>query len=281
MRIVTTLNENEHIVGITSALEAGGYNPIYWDKSRKPAFDMFDEIRPDILICESKEIDKATEIAINEYKTKVVLFGMYFNKQITPSLLCYPSDITKANIERIHKSDIPYVQLQKAADAAKYINGTYMEEYASDALYISDSVQNAIQYIDPLHEIAEQHRLRIVGHVKLPMAEYIGQVNLPQLCSLIKSTNIGIDLGGRHLYDYIINKIFCVTTLEQDYMPNIKEFERFAKEPKLRKKFVKEAYQQVKDNHTYFHRTKEVFDQIGYPEIGVKLLEVLGNKVND
>lgn len=278
MKIVVVQRENDIIEGVVGAFAAIKENVMVWDKQQRSALDMFDELKPDILICEGIDLDDGIKIALSEYPTKLVLFSVSAPVDINPALLCLPPQFDANQAKMLNTRNLPITQLGQAANLAKFCNGKYVPGYASDILYISD-----MQWVgSPIPGVIEhllKHKLKIIGPHRMPYPEYVGNCSLATLCDIMKSTTIGFDFIHKHTYDYAINKVFCVATEPSEFCPQIQsidEIEKYLGAEKLRKKHIKEAYKYVK-GHTYFHRAAKMCEILELDWLGKRLLETAKN----
>lgn len=287
MKIVIGAGQNENVAGVAGSLASIGEQVIIWDKARKPAIDMFDEIHPDVLIVESKDVDKALLIGLDDNRqTKVALFGMFAPAGVNPTVMCFPSELSKVQVDMLTKAQkTPWLQMQPAANVAQFYNGKYTPDYDTDFLFISDIEYNLVgATLGVLSELTDKYKTRIIGPNRLPFAEYCGHTTLAGICNAIKSTKIGVDFYGKHLYDYAINRVCCISSLKNDIVPVIDpslDLKELVESKKLRDKYVRQAYNVVREKHTYFHRTNELFAMLGHEEIGKLCMAKLDEVVHD
>ncbi len=287
MKIIATAPNMPEMQGLASTFTALEYNFMFWDKKAKPTFDMFDEIKPDVIILTAADVDQTVVAALQEYKaTKVVFFGVTVPDGITPSLMSYPRKLSTPQLAKINSGGLPYVQIQPAADVAKFSKGKYNKQHTSEILYIT-----GLPYQETLipHILCSllDYDIKIVGPRPIPFAEYVGNVNLKILCDLMKSTQIGLDFMGLHTLDYAANKVFCLSSDKNDVVPYFTQesykddIARFLNNHKLMDKHIESAYDHVISSHTYFHRTADVLNGLGYDKEAKKCIEYLEKHLND
>lgn len=283
MKIVCTVNSNRLIVGLASALSSiDGMNVVYWHPRVKNAIDMCDELQPDMILCETSEVDPALRMALDSYpQIQVVLFGIAAGN-IKPSIVCFPSHIPKAHMKAIVQDKFQAIQIQNAANVAQFYRGEYNPAYASDALYISDE-QLIAEAFGMLLDIGQKHRLRVIGPSRLNIPQYVGGGSLNAVCSTIRSARVGLDFTGNFVHDFAINKIPCLSPIQSDVSimltPGL-DISKYLFEEKLRKKLVKQAYEITASGHTFYHRIDELFTELGQPEVGQKALAKLESILN-
>ena len=288
MKVVCSINSNDVQQGLGAALSAMvGVQIFQWDATRIPSLDMLDSIKPDLLICESKEIDRALQIGLEENKSvKLVVFGVHCPGGIIPSLLVAPPTLTPQQIGMINVNNkYQMVQIPPAANLVHLYGGKSLASLASDFLYISDLLpENVMPYLDTMHQVGEKHALRIAGPVKLPLVQYCGMVQLPTMCDMIKSTKIALDIGNKHLLDYAVNKTFCISTQANELFPVLSDgvdIKKFLTDPKLRNKYIKEAYATTIVKDTYFHRVADMMEKLGCPDMAQAATNSLNKVINE
>ncbi len=283
MKIVCTVNSNRLIVGLASALATiEGMNVIYWHPQVKNAIDMCDEIQPDMILCETAEVDPSLRIALDLYpQIQVVLFGIA-NGNINPAIVCFSNHIPREHMNVIVQGKFKAIQIQNAANVAQFYRGEPNHIYASDVLYISDE-QLIPQTFGMLLDIGKKHKLRVIGPSRLGIPQYVGGGSLNAVCSTIRSARIGLDLTGNFTYDFAINKVPCVSPIKSDaailLTPDV-DITKYIKEDKLRKKLIRQAYEVTAGGHTFYHRVDELFKELGQPEVGQKALAKLESILN-
>jgi hypothetical protein len=288
MRIVLMNFNNDVAFGLMCALESIENQCVMWDKRVKPAYDMFDELKPDLLLCGTGDVDETIVRALEEYKqTKVIFFGFGTPVGLNPALICYPPQLSDSQISIINPKHIPYVRLDVAANVARFCGGHNVEKYHSDILFISDNpnINEAVMSI--FANLIQDFRAKILGPIHLGIPYYLGNAQLNVLCDNIKSTKCGLDFMNKHVYDYFINKVFCLSFDSEEFAPRLTpenfsdEIRRFMSSDKLRAKHTKIAFQTIREKHTYFHRLKDVFDTLGYEDLGKAALVKLDKVLKD
>lgn len=285
MKIVCTVNANESIVGVASTLSAMGdiAQTYSWNQATNSSLDMIDELHPDIIMCESREIDAGLVMGLTENPSiKLVCFGMSVPASVTPALICFPNELKPEHIKLINRKQYPAIQIAPAANIARFYNGVYNKQCESDIFYLSDiPAQTIYPKIGVLSSVIDSARLRILGPVKLPLSQYCGNASLETLCNAMKSTKVALDVNGTHMYDYAINKVCCCSTVESSFLPKMEDILKYVTEEKLRKKAIKNAYEHVSSNHTYFHRLRDIFTLIGHEEMAISTMSKLSQVLHD
>jgi hypothetical protein len=271
MKIVATHHLDEQFIGIASTLTSMQSKFFFWQKEVKPTLDMFDELKPDVLICRTVDLDQTVLMALTEYpKTKLVIFGINAQTRIAPSLICYPENLSDERIQKLNPGNIPYLKFRQAANLAKYNRGKHIETYSSDILYMSDIPDISHTLIPNVIFSLLDRKLKIVGDVSMGgVAEYLGAVDSKVASDMMASTTLAIDFLNKHYLDYAVNKVFTISSEKNDIVPMfteesyLQDIDKYLSSDKLRNKYVKQAFDHTINGHTYFHRVKEIFDAIG------------------
>jgi len=278
MRIVVVPNSNPSIVGIASALATiEGVQIAAWEPSNKPAMDMFDELQPELLVCESKTVNQEIQHVLREHPdTKTILFGVS-TANINPAIVCFPNIMTEAQVKMVARDKFPVTQIQFAANVAQLYKGDADPNYKSDLLLISDEVLGEDK-LQILSEYIDKYRVRVIGPARIPVPQYVGLGNIRDMVACIKSTKIGLDLTGKYAYDFAMNKIPCLSPNKEISIDTI---EPYLENTKKRRKHINEAYQATVSANTYYHRVHQLFSAINMNEIADKSLETLERIIND
>jgi len=270
MKIILSHSQNDLFQGLGATFFAMGEQATFWEKGSKPTLDMLEEIQPDIVILHDYEVDETAVIGAQDYsQTKFVVVGHNFRDDFKPALVCVDKETENAN---------PIMVCRPAANLAKYCSGKKLEEHASDLFFLSD-FDTSGSIIPNILTTLDKHRIRVVGDFPIPIPQYVGRDNLATINNLIASTKIAIDFTGKHHLDYAINKVFCLSSEENDVVTSfgLEDYEsqvfKYLDVEKLRSKEVKKAYKKVLDTSaTYFHRAEELFIKLGNKEAAAKAI---------
>lgn len=269
--------------GLTASLSLVS-NMRLWFKEKKPVFDMFDEIGPDILICQDSDIDDSIIQALKEYQdTKLILIGSHIPEGLIPDILCVPFELMDFQ-KKLLTETVPHVIiLVNHANIAQYRKGNYNPKFESDILYLTTNIEeNNLDTIEKLLHPNKDYKVKICGINNIATPEYLGQINISQACDLMASTKICMDFNGHITKDAATNKTFCLSNFENDLFPYydgvedmFKKIDKFLKNEKKRKQIVKKAYKTVIEDDTYLHKTIEIFEQLGFDNQARETEEIL------
>lgn len=226
---------------------------------------MFAEQKPDIVLIEQQDIDKALVMAVNTYPdVPIILFGVHCPSCLKIAAMCLPS-FTAQHVK--DNTDVPNIEIQPAADITRWQTGFYTESMKSDILYVSTSpctVSNTYFINTVLTSLP--YKIKIVGSAKIDSALWCGYVSRKDIANFIASTKICLNFADSELYNLIYSRAFVLTSnTNQDLMPKFESVEEFLRlvdqyvvEERIRRKYIKTAHKVVIADHTYFHRIIEL-----------------------
>lgn len=248
MKISFAQNNSPLTQGLAATLSYCGHDTILWDKHIKPTFDMFEEFKPDIVMCYTKDIDNCLVDAIKEYQKPCVVL----------------------ETEGIFEPFIAFNPLP-ASNPVQYGKAMPLLRYKTDVMYFS--------YIEtlkgiPFLDILTEYNFKIFGPKKIPYPQYLGYLpNIKEYSNAMRSTKVFIDING---YDVLNASLLGINTISYGLNPliypnNFRSFTSISeltehlnyklKHPKFdikQKEFALE--------NTFFHRVYELFQKLGNPD---------------
>lgn len=282
MKIIASKKIKKNIIeGILLVLTKIGYDCYIWDRNIKPFFDMLDEQKPNILFIPPDE-EHALSIGQSEKIFKTVFFGLGEPKGKS-DLWCIPYPNKK--IEQERKSYI----FNNYANTIKYA-GKIDESplYSYDLVYFTEDCPIKNKYIIQLLELISSKqniKLGIFGDNPLPFNEYLGKVSNKDKAALMKNCKIGIDLFGENYMDFALFHKPCITPFNNTIFPPCINIQDIINRIHIylyndldfdRTLYGKKAYENIiAQKLTDCHVTAEIFNKLGYKEIGDKCLGLL------
>jgi hypothetical protein len=197
---------------------------------------------------------------------------------------------------------IPINHHMLAADVLAYTNGQKMPQFECDLAFVGGywpyKAQNIDTYLLSLCNNFD-YRIKIFGNAHWPVAQYCGFIPdelvrhalasatiCPQLHEP-HSTVYGFDMSER-TFKLLANKCFVISDYVEglnklfgDDLVMAKSPEEFKKlvdhylaNPDERQGYIDRGYNKVMDEHTYFHRCRDVFQNLGFTQHANDLMEV-------
>jgi len=289
LKIIASSKINKNFIdGILLVLTKIGCECYFWDKTKKPFFDMLDEKKPDILLLMSNE-EPALMNGQNESKFKTILFGL--NKPQTKyDLWCKPILLENEDL----KQEKIFI-LNEYANTLKYSGDLYESStHSYDIVYFVEKllfINNANQIMNManfvFNNISTFNNVRtgIWGEIPLHFNEYIGQINNKDKRLVMHNSKIGLDFCGENCMDFALFKVPCITL--EDRLPiffscfTLKDiFDKLNMLYKMtdieRKNYGTLTYDYIFRNElTDYHITSKILKQLGYNDLGEKCLKIM------
>lgn len=211
-----------------------GHEFIFWDMARKPAFDMFDELEPDIFIGTTYDLDRATIKCIKTRpEMKVILFGSAHGPLLFDiDQKAFPVHLTEREefdkIKRlkdetgqpefvfIHHhpnlvsqtmsswekiAGVKYLGIMNAADTFDYYDGCRDEALECDLAFVGGywdyKARNLDRFLLPLCASGD-YSIKIFGNKKWPVAQYGGLIPTKMVKNLFSSAKICPNVSEPH-----------------------------------------------------------------------------------
>jgi len=273
MKFVINLSPTRLSHGIASSLGClTNADVMYWHSHGTSIMDMFDEIQPDILLCEPELLrGEEISIAIARYpNTKLVCLGTC-DKELNAHFVIGDSNNPK----------VPSVFFADGAMIAQINNGKYDPKLDSEVMIYTDYIKISDDTNDFISLLCEKYRTKIFGSKKISVPNYLGNIDLPTRSNAIASTKVYVDLDGGSWYDAATIGTLATThssrkqnivksfSSVQELQENVKELMSIEnREPKI--KLAKAAVR----NQTYFEPVCDMLSFFDLKEYVDQLKEI-------
>jgi hypothetical protein len=234
-----------HRSGWYKALLYFGHNVVFWSEEQKPAFDMFDEFKPDILIVDPDHLTKAVfKCLLNSPHIIIVTEpGLYIDDNITDLRIkpehtyLLATDNQKKNLNRC-KDELknPLFLVSKnmgtdiigthsgwntkgfvvlscplAFDSLTYTKATFNKNYECDISYVGGYHPNKMVKLNKIFEIFKEYHknynIKIFGDKEWSLPCYCGYINDNNLLDLFVSSKVNLNILHPYAeYDFEINE---------------------------------------------------------------------------
>jgi len=190
--------------------------PIFWNPASKPIMDMFDEVKPDIVISAGEIfLDKATKFAKKAYpKTIMICAGPIEDYLVEPNFC----------IGEYQHKNLPLLAFGDGPMVGKIGNPSVEQHLKSDVVCITSNIREfteldnqIIQYLGSMSSIV----FKAFGTNKIPVKNYLGIVDHQTEADAINSSKIVLDLDGGSGYDGLWLKKNVITTKQIDFSTRI------------------------------------------------------------
>lgn len=306
-------------IGIAKVLALGNNDVTLWDKSYKPVFDAFDEKNPEILFIDSEQINDQIVRCIKENGASLQVVvkanpnakGAEIRRveEIEPELV-YTTNLEKI-VEESHKNWLMNVEsVLPATNVVDYINGGKVEEFASQVCCISEftdeNVEFKLKWLHYLCDSRNSFRVKVFSNRRLDIIQNLGYLHVSHHKHMLRSAAISLNLTDPDEYDYpysvcheifdlMANKGFALSNISpalEEVFDNdevmffdsektmLHQIEHYLKYPEERVPFIQRGYENVINNHTYFHRADQIFNLLGV-DLPSKPLDTLERITND
>jgi len=225
-------------LGYARALAACGHDVVLWDIHTKPAIDIFDEFKPDLVWIQSYNIERGLFRAILEHpETKIIVtasdWGQYSDtiniekypiQRASPTELdwielfikngrkldlitChYHDNSMKTTHEYWIKNGFNVRGLPCAADISDYTSGRFMPELESDICFIGGYWPKKGEILDkwliPLCSPELNLNIKIFGNRGWGVPQYCGNLDTKYVRHAFKSAKLCVNLSEPHAHEY-------------------------------------------------------------------------------
>ena len=263
MKIVISKTNDPYLQGIIAAM-ALSHDVIVWEDKYKPFFDMMEELKPNIVVCQSHQITAQMFQTLQKHNTKLIVDGLGNWTDIKPDLILFqnkPSDIVIKNL-----GDIKYYCVERCANTAQYRGGSYHKSLKSDVLVITDDFTPEME--QDIWRLIDKYQVKIVGKNKIHLPTYLGNASHAAIMDLMKSTKIALDYNEHMLYNYIYNSVFCITSVPNQFCwygnDVVQLVDKYIDKPQCRQNKKKKARQLLlKEKRVYEDKVVDIFNLLG------------------
>ena len=238
-----------------------------WFSMAKPAMDMFDEAKPDILIVDGQKLrSPEINIASSRYpNTKIISIGEVKDNITSPHLsLANPS---QAN-------NFPSIPFFGGAMLGAIGNAQQTEEMKSEVLCITDYLDlEKEENIAYLKFVCENYNAKFFGSKRVPVVSYLGTVTPAQKASSLASTSVYLDLDGESWHDaaWLGKEVVSVSENSLNHFSGIEDLKEKLDFCLSRKGSAATEIKASVINTTYFDLSYELLNFLGLPNQGMFL----------
>lgn len=193
MKFIISLAPTRLSHGIASSLNCiEGIEVIFWDPANKPVMDMFDEVKPNVILCYPEYLNlQEMEIAISRYpETGIVCLGDA-PKGIRAHMATGASE----------SPEVPSLGFVDGAMIAQVNRGEYDSKLKSEIMIFTDYIDLDAKKKEMIETLCNIYNVKIFGSKKINLVNYLGNVDLPTRSHAMASTDLYVDLGDNTWYD--------------------------------------------------------------------------------
>jgi hypothetical protein len=280
---------------LESINEVTDIESIYWDSSKKPIIDMFDEVRPEIIMLHESQLDDAFAVVAQEFDFKYVLIAEKLPAQLSkppdavittaPFLQNFPEHYS--NLDSVFSSPIPshVMEVKHLTRLAQIHGGSYNSNMKSEVLVDTTGIEINDIIFDTLSFLTSNYKTKIIGNSVVKLHHYLGIINIFERANFIKSTQVMVDFNGSGVWDASYLRVPSITVNNADN-PHILQFNSIPElknnidsilgKKLVRDKYIDLCYKEVLKGNTYHHFTAELFKNINEPDIADCLTTYVG-----
>jgi len=289
MKIISTPLSDRYD-GIINASAEVFDKVVLWEPHAKPMFDLFDEVKPDVVYCDIKYVTKSFMSACKQYEdVKLVLFAEGIPRDFEPDLVCAQPNLSPMLKKHLELGGHKVEYIHDYADIIMYWTGEADDTIASDIAFVSngDMASSPVQKIELFSTVGRLGQLKIAGSSRIPIPQYIGTIKDDRIVSFLKSTKIAIDWNGENLLTCAANGIFTMSTIPNDLFPHItvdnaaEIIPKTLKNGKFMRRTSRKAQQQVLRSGTCYHRLMQITSALELDEYTKKAQSLLDSKLEE
>lgn len=216
------------------AFKFANYDAFLWNIKQKSIFDMFDEIKPDLVFLQGYNLTPGVVSLLEEYpETKLVIrvsdwseWNNKLNREKYPVLKAGEEEIKLLTaIQKLknplllhthHHPDwlkqthgfwiangFDIISIMNCADVFSYCNGKYQENLDTDIVFIGGYWPYKAQKLDKwILPLTQKHKMRIFGNQSWPTSKYCGFIPEEQTRHVLKSAKVCPSIHEPHSTEF-------------------------------------------------------------------------------
>jgi hypothetical protein len=198
------------------AFQELNHNVAIWTAD-KPAFDIFDEEEPDLLICDEKDVTVNLSKCLAEYDYVKTAFHVnnvnhienFYNiiNKCTPDILFS---------DKITDTSFATLAIPPAFDDS-IVNKEDKPGFGSDIVVVGNYDITHQKYVLPFCD--GKHNIRIFGCSELPLSQYVGTTTKTDRYHIYKNSKISLVFDEEQLYTAVGCGGFAVANFENELSP--------------------------------------------------------------
>ena len=273
MKIVTSLLPDRYVGMQQVGVKLLDKDFIFWEPDKKPMFDMLEDIQPDVILIDLKYVDESVVEASKSTKAKLILFGNGVPQDLNVRAVCTVPSVSPIVKKHLENGDHKVTYIKDYADVCTIFGGEVDPLLQCDIGYIShdknpDKLMKKLEIFSALNN----HNLKIVGNVKIPIPKFLGGIKTNRISSFMKSCKILIDYDGDILLDAAANGAFVLSNTINSLYPILdsENIKKFLSPDSPRNKIAKNRQATILANDTCYHRFAQLMTDIDELDIAEK-----------
>lgn len=262
-------------------IRAGISEPISWNNKAKPAFDAFDELKPDIFLVSDYDLEPVDIKCLNEFRQTI--FVLHKSYPLTNQTYSVKPDLAFSSARK-ELSGLPCIPC-----AVDTLNMSPVNPIALLAVSAIVEQKEKLGYVLPFCSHQKNLNLALFSNSDLGLPQYFGP-HEGNTATIYARSMLSIIFGSKHesnhrLYDcvkygglpvveynetdqHILHSSFSTFQNSDDIA---KWIEYYGKYPAHRNETIKLLAEKCAEKHTYFHRAFTMFDALGMTDEASKI----------
>lgn len=261
------------ISGWINTLSKQEHKCIPWHKTQHTAFDVFDEVAPDMLLCFINDYDESIfKCLVEQPFIRTVFFVDNYEStnQISKDLLLKSKELDIPEITCIKFKSLPgYENLQNviysppAFDEYVHKNGQEIDYMKSDMIILGPVEKQYEHYVYNICKKLSNKNIKFFDSKIWNLPQYIGVLDQELIKHMIASTSAILCLGFNDLIPMtaFYNKL-CICPYNELEYPNIENIDEFLSQNNDNFVHINVTPEHL-ENNTYKNRIQEAFSKLG------------------